>query len=161
MKTDGRLARSPLKGTIGDALFAVLCGCGHNIRKILAGLRAVFRRLIALVIATLWGERPLSDSERGLIGLFRATGGTSAPRPAGAVGGGVRSARPSAATEAVRRTVAAVDAAFQALLCLYAQPAACLRRFVIWAHPVSALRASTVAHTSGGTSWWMGLAAQG
>ncbi|KMK65087.1 hypothetical protein IMCC21224_112707 [Puniceibacterium sp. IMCC21224] len=41
MKTDGRLARCPLKGTKGDALFAVLCGCGHNIRKILARLRAL------------------------------------------------------------------------------------------------------------------------
>jgi IS5 family transposase len=40
MKTDGRLARCPLKGTLGDALFAVLCACGHNIRKILAHLRA-------------------------------------------------------------------------------------------------------------------------
>jgi IS5 family transposase len=40
MKTDGRLSRCPLKGTIGDALFAVLCACGHNIRKILAHLRA-------------------------------------------------------------------------------------------------------------------------
>ncbi|KMK64812.1 Transposase DDE domain [Puniceibacterium sp. IMCC21224] len=45
MKTDGRLARCPLKGTKGDALFAVLCGCGHNIRKILARLRA---RLVLL-----------------------------------------------------------------------------------------------------------------
>jgi IS5 family transposase len=42
MKTDGRLSRSPLKGTFGDTLFAVLCGCGHNIRKILAHLRALF-----------------------------------------------------------------------------------------------------------------------
>lgn len=49
MKTDGRLARCPLKGTIGDALFAVLCACGHNIRKILAHLRA----WLALVIATI------------------------------------------------------------------------------------------------------------
>ncbi len=38
MKTDGRLTRCPLKGTAGDALFAVLCACGHNIRKILAHL---------------------------------------------------------------------------------------------------------------------------
>ena len=36
MKTDGRLARSPLKGVIGDALFAVLCSCGDNIRKLRA-----------------------------------------------------------------------------------------------------------------------------
>lgn len=40
MKTDGRLSRCPLKGTIGDAVFAVLNACGHNIRKILAHLRA-------------------------------------------------------------------------------------------------------------------------
>lgn len=41
MKTDGRLARCTLKGTTGDAIFAVLCGCGHNLRKILAHLRSV------------------------------------------------------------------------------------------------------------------------
>ena len=29
MKTDGRLSRCPLKGTTGDAVFAVLCGCGQ------------------------------------------------------------------------------------------------------------------------------------
>ena len=29
MKTDGRLARCPLKGTLGDALHAVLCGRGR------------------------------------------------------------------------------------------------------------------------------------
>ena len=41
MKSDGRLARCPLKGRIGDAIFAVLCACGYNIRKILAHLRAL------------------------------------------------------------------------------------------------------------------------
>ena len=41
MKTDGRLSRFQLKGAVGDALFAVLCGSGHNIRKILAYLRAL------------------------------------------------------------------------------------------------------------------------
>lgn len=48
MKNDGRLTRCPLKGTGGDALFAVLCGCGHNIRMILRHLRAVSRQLIWL-----------------------------------------------------------------------------------------------------------------
>lgn len=57
MKTDGRLARSPRRSTIGDALFEVLCGCGHNIRTILTWLRAVVLRLIALIIAALRGER--------------------------------------------------------------------------------------------------------
>ncbi|WP_424140487.1 IS5 family transposase [Roseomonas chloroacetimidivorans] len=47
MKTDGRLARCALKGTLGDAIFAVLCGCGHNIRKILAHLRALLTALLA------------------------------------------------------------------------------------------------------------------
>ena len=57
MKADGRLARCPLKGTSGDALFAVLCGCGHNIRKILAHLRALYRALITWVLAELlWQE---------------------------------------------------------------------------------------------------------
>jgi hypothetical protein len=36
LKTNGRLSRSLLKGTSGDAVFAVLCACGHTIRKILA-----------------------------------------------------------------------------------------------------------------------------
>lgn len=48
MKNDGRLTRCPLKGTGGDARFAVLCGCGHNIRMILRHLRAVLRQLIGL-----------------------------------------------------------------------------------------------------------------
>ena len=49
MKNDGRLTRSPLKGTAGDALFAVLCACGHNIRMILRHLRAVPCQLIWLI----------------------------------------------------------------------------------------------------------------
>ncbi|MGS4947863.1 hypothetical protein ACVDG3_22705, partial [Meridianimarinicoccus sp. RP-17] len=50
-KTDGRLSRCPLKGTTGDAIFAVLCGCGHNIRKILAHLRALLAFLLAAIAA--------------------------------------------------------------------------------------------------------------
>ncbi|TNC69872.1 IS5 family transposase, partial [Rubellimicrobium roseum] len=49
MKTDGRLARCGLKGTMGDALFAVLCGCGHNLRKILTHLRAWLAQIIAVI----------------------------------------------------------------------------------------------------------------
>ncbi len=39
MKMDGRLGRNPLKGELGDALHAVLCGAGHNIRLLLKKLR--------------------------------------------------------------------------------------------------------------------------
>ncbi|MDP4991141.1 MAG: IS5 family transposase [Marivita lacus] len=50
MKTDGRLARCPLKGTRGDAVFAVLCGCGHNLRKILNHIRKLLTLLLAMII---------------------------------------------------------------------------------------------------------------
>ncbi len=62
MKTDGRLARCALKDTIGDALFAVLCGCGHNIRKILAHLRAWLAAIIAAVLGLVW---PMQDRRHG------------------------------------------------------------------------------------------------
>ena len=39
MKMDGRLARNPLKGALGDAIHAVLCGAGHNLRLIITKLR--------------------------------------------------------------------------------------------------------------------------
>jgi hypothetical protein len=39
LKSDGRLARNFLKGIEGDAMNALLCGAGHNIRKILRKLR--------------------------------------------------------------------------------------------------------------------------
>ena len=53
MKTDGRLARCALKGTLGDALHAVLCGCGHNIRMILAHLRALVALILAALVAAI------------------------------------------------------------------------------------------------------------
>ncbi len=39
MKTDGKLDRNWLKGALGDAMHAVLCGAGHNVRMILRKLR--------------------------------------------------------------------------------------------------------------------------
>ena len=58
MKTDRRLARCPLKGRIGDAVFAVLCACGHNIRKVLAHLRALLSLLLQLIAAVIRHESP-------------------------------------------------------------------------------------------------------
>lgn len=57
MKSDGRLARCPLKGRIGDGIFAVLCACGHNIRKILAHLRAYWTLLLKLIVTAIQRER--------------------------------------------------------------------------------------------------------
>jgi transposase, IS5 family len=45
MKSDGRLARNFLKGVQGDAMNALLCGAGHNMRKILKKLRLLCARL--------------------------------------------------------------------------------------------------------------------
>lgn len=45
MKMDGRLGRNPLKGALGDALHAVMCGAGHNLRLILAALRLYCARI--------------------------------------------------------------------------------------------------------------------
>ena len=58
MKTDGRLTRCPLKGTFGDAVFAVLCACGHNICKILAHLRALLALLIRALLSVFAADRP-------------------------------------------------------------------------------------------------------
>jgi len=41
MKADGLLGRNFLKGMQGDAINAMLCGAGHNLRKILARIRAL------------------------------------------------------------------------------------------------------------------------
>jgi hypothetical protein len=53
MKSDGRLARCTLKGLHGDAIFAVLCGCGHNLRKIMRYLRSLFVSLLAAMPNTI------------------------------------------------------------------------------------------------------------
>ena len=39
MKNEGKLRRNWLKGCLGDALNAVLCGAGHNLRMILRAIR--------------------------------------------------------------------------------------------------------------------------
>ena len=69
MKTDGRLARCALKGTLGDALHAVLCGCGHNIRMILAHLRARWVQILAAILGAFGARGSAERSDGGLKGL--------------------------------------------------------------------------------------------
>jgi IS5 family transposase len=45
MKMDGKLSRNPLKGALGDALHAVMCGAGHNMRMLLRKLRLLCAQL--------------------------------------------------------------------------------------------------------------------
>lgn len=58
MKADGSLARCPLRGRIGCAVFALLCACGHNIRKILAHLRTLWCLFLHLIAAACCQEKP-------------------------------------------------------------------------------------------------------
>jgi hypothetical protein len=60
MKTDGRLSRSTLKGTIGDAVFAILHAFGHNIRKILS----YHRGSLAYIMAMRWTAETATMSTR-------------------------------------------------------------------------------------------------
>ena len=50
MKSDGLLDKNWLKGSLGDAMHALLCGAGHNLRMILAHLRVLYCTLIAQVM---------------------------------------------------------------------------------------------------------------
>ena len=47
MKNDGRLRRNWLKGALGDALHAMLCGAGHNLRMILRAIRLFYGQCFA------------------------------------------------------------------------------------------------------------------
>ncbi|MGF6292594.1 IS5 family transposase [Paraburkholderia youngii] len=53
MKTDGKLDRNWLKGALGDAMHAVMCGAGHNLRMILRKLRL----LCAFILTALFNHR--------------------------------------------------------------------------------------------------------
>lgn len=59
MKNDGRLRRNWLKGSLGDALHAVLCGAGHNLRMILRALRLCF----AFLLVGLWTNDPRGGTQ--------------------------------------------------------------------------------------------------
>jgi len=68
MKMDGRLGRNPLKGAIGDALHAVLCGAGHNIRMLLRKLRLLCARLgldLGAILARLQATNQLQTQQVG------------------------------------------------------------------------------------------------
>ena len=55
MKADGKLDRNWLKGALGDAIHAVLCGAGHNLRMILRKLR-----LFYVLVLTAWLSRSIT-----------------------------------------------------------------------------------------------------
>jgi len=50
MKADGKLNRNWLKGALGDAIHAVLCGAGFNLRMILRNLRLLYAFVVAALL---------------------------------------------------------------------------------------------------------------
>lgn len=65
MKADGLLGRNWLKGAEGDALHALLCGAGHDLRMILRHLRVLY--------CDLWGLLAMAMT----LGMGVATGMSS------------------------------------------------------------------------------------
>ncbi len=61
MKTDGHLCRCHLKGREGDAANVVLTAIGHNLRRVLAWLKAL---LHSILLALCWAFASLQLSNR-------------------------------------------------------------------------------------------------
>jgi IS5 family transposase len=78
MKTTAASPDAPLKGTHGDALHAVLCGCGHNIRLILARLRALMTEILRLLLRAIAAHTPVrSATEPRIAVTARCSGPTN------------------------------------------------------------------------------------
>ncbi len=61
MKSEGKLRRNYLKGIIGDALNALLCAIGHNLRLIWRHIRSLF----VLILVYLFGDLDTKSGIRG------------------------------------------------------------------------------------------------
>jgi IS5 family transposase len=62
MKSDGLLDRNWLKGALGDAMHALLCGAGHNLRMILAHLRVLYCALVGRIALAMMLHAPASSA---------------------------------------------------------------------------------------------------
>jgi IS5 family transposase len=56
LKNDGLLERNHLKGAYGDAINAILCAIGHNMRLLAAWLKLLWRALLRFI------ENPAQNS---------------------------------------------------------------------------------------------------
>ena len=69
MKNEGKLRRNWLKGSLGDALNAVLCGAGHNLRMILRAIRLYYVWLLSFSMSNANGQRSAGLKLRCLAAL--------------------------------------------------------------------------------------------
>lgn len=63
MKSEGKLRRNYLKGTMGDALNALLCAIGHNMRLIWRTIRSLF----VLIWIYLLGNLEIKNNMKGVL----------------------------------------------------------------------------------------------
>ena len=68
MKNEGKLRRNWLKGSLGDALNAVLCGAGYNLRMILRAIRLFYVWMLCFTIADA-NRRQSRKSEFGCLAV--------------------------------------------------------------------------------------------
>lgn len=59
MKADGKMGRNWIKGSDGDAMHALLCGAGQNLRLILKKLRLLFARFLSRLLDAWQAHAPL------------------------------------------------------------------------------------------------------
>ena len=73
MKNDGMLSRCHLKGKAGDAIHALLCGLGHNLRLLLNFIRAnTPNGFIWPLFWLLYASKRVIGDQKGAIALVRA-----------------------------------------------------------------------------------------
>lgn len=56
MKSEGKLRRNYLKGMIGDALNALLCAIGHNLRMIWRNIKSLFVLILVYILGSIRNE---------------------------------------------------------------------------------------------------------
>jgi IS5 family transposase len=56
MKAEGHLGRCYLKGSAGDAANAILSAVGHNLRLVLAWLRALLSQILRALLGPLFSQ---------------------------------------------------------------------------------------------------------
>jgi IS5 family transposase len=66
MKSEGKLRRNYLKGTIGDTLNAILCAIGHNLRLIWRHIRSLFVLILAILVGDIESPNNMRGSLRSL-----------------------------------------------------------------------------------------------
>jgi len=66
MKSEGKLRRNYLKGAIGDALNALLCAIGHNLRLIWRHISSLFALMLAVLYANIGSQNNVKQGMNSL-----------------------------------------------------------------------------------------------